>query len=106
MTKIRHRQSGVEIEGAWQVHEMFFFIPGQVTAYHRSEWELITPEPVWRDVTAECEVTEDGLRHIVSDTESVPLTGIGAECMPESYRLTKISGPLTPHVAFIVEMQE
>lgn len=50
--KIRHKQSGVEIEGAWQVHGMFFFIPGQVTAYHCSEWALIEPEAKVEPVTA------------------------------------------------------
>lgn len=60
----------------------------------------------WRDVSRECEVTEDGLRHVISGHESVPLTGPGVECMPAPYRLTKISGPLQPHVAFIVEKQE
>lgn len=52
----------------------------------------------WRDVTAECEVSEDG--------EVIMKDGRVFSRCPVGYRLTKISGPLTPHVAFIVEKQE
>lgn len=62
----------------------------------------------WRDITAECEVQCDNQiyhkdvkpdgspywRHVTDEVSGYP------------YRLTKISGPLTPHVAFIVEKQE
>ena len=51
----------------------------------------------WRDVTAECEWEDGELRHHDGDY-----------CQPvtePAYRLTKISGPLQPHVALIVEKQ-
>lgn len=51
----------------------------------------------WRDVTAECEV----------ESGSCIIRHQGREIMPcNGYRVTEISGPLTPHVAFIVEKQE
>lgn len=54
----------------------------------------------WRDVTAECEVEE-------SATKGLRIVHNGADVLWENgYRLTKISGPLLPHVAFIVEKQE
>lgn len=51
----------------------------------------------WRDVTAECEVEDDSciIRH----------KGEAIDVM-NGYRVTRISGPLQPHVAFIVEKQE
>lgn len=63
-------------------------------------------QPTWRDVTAECEWVDGRLVH----NPPGEVTGIivcGPDlCLYKGYRLTKISGPLTPHVAFIVEKQE
>lgn len=55
------------------------------------------PSMTWRDVTAECEADEKSgeIRHKGKDIY-----------WDSSYRMTRISGPLTPHVAFIVEKQE
>jgi len=58
----------------------------------------LPPQPVWRDVTAECEVDRGAMEH--QGNHVLVLTAFGAM---NHYRLTKISGPLTPHVAFIVE---
>ena len=53
----------------------------------------------WRDVTAECEVDE-------SSVKGLRILHNGADVLWDgTYRLTKISGPLKPHVAFIVEKQ-
>jgi hypothetical protein len=107
--RIRHKRTGVEIEGPFQEERSrtaCYFVPGELTAYFMCEWEEVKPpQPTWRDVTAECEWGKDGLvRLIESDFHrcSVHLCG-PAYLWPEQYRLTKISGPLTPHVAFIVE---
>ena len=54
----------------------------------------------WRDVTAECEAKETA-------TSGLVILHQGRDIHWETgYRLTKISGPLKPHVAFIVEKQE
>lgn len=56
----------------------------------------------WRDVSRECEVEGVAIMH-----GRVGVAQLVAEPDIQSgYRLTKISGPLTPHVAFIVEKQE
>lgn len=65
----------------------------------------LPPQPVWKDVTAECEGNEkdgNGSQFVLRHNGQVILYGI----TDDPYRLTKISGPLTPHVAFIVEKQE
>ena len=51
----------------------------------------------YRDVTAECEVEEDSciIRHHGREIDT-----------RDGHRITMISGPLTPHVAFIVEKRE
>lgn len=54
----------------------------------------------WRDVTAECEAEETA-------TSGLVILHQGRDIHWETgYRLTKISGPLKPHVSFIVEKQE
>lgn len=51
----------------------------------------------WKDVTAECEAEETA-------TSGLVILHQGRDIAWEvGYRLTKISGPLQPHVAFIVE---
>jgi hypothetical protein len=50
----------------------------------------------WKDITAECDVSETGtIQHEGKDVY-----------WDVRYRIVKISGPLQPHVAFIVEKQE
>lgn len=51
----------------------------------------------WRDVSRECEVDERSGQIWHKDKEVYWCS---------NYRMTKISGPLTPHVAFIVEKRE
>lgn len=54
----------------------------------------------WRDVSAECEAVE-------TPSKGMLIQHQGRDVHWETgYRLTKISGPLQPHVAFIVEKQE
>ena len=53
----------------------------------------------YRDVTAECEAEDSGTEGLVILHKGLAITWDGG------YRLTKISGPLQPHVAFIVEKQ-
>lgn len=49
----------------------------------------------WRDITAECDVSDSGaIQHEGKDIY-----------WDVRYRMVKISGPLQPHVAFIVEKQ-
>lgn len=57
-------------------------------------------QPTWRDVSRECEVDESAVKGLRILHNGVDVLWDGG------YRLTKISGPLTPHVAFIVEKQE
>jgi hypothetical protein len=52
----------------------------------------------WKDVTADCDMEYGVLYH------EYFANAIGT--MGKGYRLTRISGPLTPHVAFIVEKEE
>lgn len=80
---------------------------GECLFYDKSMWEVIPPvppQPTWRDVTAECEsgVYEENGR--ISLTHRNGFWDV-LKCAGQ-YRLTKISGPLSPHVAFIVEKQE
>ncbi len=62
----------------------------------------------WRDVTAECEWVDGRLIHEYETEWAHHRTTIcgGENYLHPGYRLTKISGPLTPHVAFIVEKRE
>ena len=55
----------------------------------------------WKDVTAECEIEWDGGegRWVITHKDLTV-------CPYNGYRVTRISGPLTPHVAFIVEKEE
>lgn len=54
----------------------------------------------WRDVSRECEVDESAVKGLRILHNGVDVLWDGG------YRLTKISGPLAPHVAFIVEKRE
>lgn len=50
----------------------------------------------WRDITAECDVSDSGaIQHEGKDIY-----------WDSRYRMVRISGPLQPHVAFIVEKRE
>ena len=55
----------------------------------------------WRDVTAECEFSESDTAMKLGDELIVGVLSPHVR----KIRLTKISGPLNPHVAFIVEKQ-
>ena len=60
-------------------------------------------QKTWRDVTAECEsgfYEENGRISLTHRTDFWDVL------KTPGYRLTKISGPLKPHVAFIVEKRE
>ena len=60
--------------------------------------------PAWRDVTAECEWYDEG-----GEGALFYHSPCGRKIRVQDtngFRLTKISGPLQPHVAFIVEKQE
>jgi hypothetical protein len=52
--KLRHKQSGVEIEGTI-VPSCHMWCGDGGSRYSDLEWEVVQPEPVWRDVTHECE---------------------------------------------------
>ena len=56
--KIRHKQSGVVLEGEFFEQEKLFLEvaphgSGYNSAYSKAIWEEV--KPVWKDVTAECE---------------------------------------------------
>ena len=60
--KIRHKQSGVEIEDVFESCESggngprhAYFIGRIGSCYDQREWEAVKPEPVWRDVTSQFE---------------------------------------------------
>lgn len=81
---------------------------GECLFYDKSMWEVIPPvppQPTWRDVTAECEVQCDNqIYHKDVKPDGSPYwRHVTDEGGNDSYRLTKISGPLKQHVAFIVE---
>ena len=60
--KIRHKQSGVVLEGHYTTctdalnmrRPRSYFMSTDYSRYSTDEWEAVAPEPVWRDVTAEC----------------------------------------------------
>lgn len=56
----------------------------------------------WRDVSRECEFSESDMALKLGDELIFGILSPHGR----KIRLTKISGPLTPHVAFIVEKQE
>lgn len=76
-----------------------------VTAWPKRECQEVTPEPKWRDVSSECEALDNQIIHKTMKNGQAFCAHVTDE-VGSRYRLTKISGPLTPHVAFIVEKQE
>lgn len=61
----------------------------------------------WKDVSAECEVQFDNqIYHKTVQPGTIRWQRVTEEAGGHPYRLTKISGPLSPHVAFIVEKEE
>jgi len=119
--KIRHKQSGVVLEGAFDEraywvgstrHEYFGLVPESST-YDKKEWEEVKPE--WKDVTAECELDADGdLWHRPNGSQSKLLTQ--DEWPLDGYRFRKVGyvdGPrdpvtmsLTARQAFIIEQRQ
>lgn len=100
--KIRHKQSGVVLEGQFTEREKLFIeVAPQCgdfnSTYSKAIWEEV--KPVWKDVTAECEV-------ILECDPGGQLWHHGRPCMDPGYRLRKVHirgwDIQTPH-AFIIE---
>lgn len=99
--KIRHKQSGVELEGDFvRVNGSYFSVPLSIphggSCYGASEWEAV---PEWVDVTGECTVHEDGAISHGNIIRFVP------HAATYNYRLRKVrfSTDGLPKWAFIVE---
>lgn len=75
-------------DGYWWVNT-----PQSEMAYYvlpKSEYVLVEPEKVWRNVTSECEFAERG-NHLILPCHVVP----GAKTytkIPDGYRLRKVKG--------------
>lgn len=109
--KIRHKQSGVELEGRFVVggaraHDGFtreWFASVDGSTYDRCEWEAV---PEWVNVTEECEVSDyrdaTGTRML---SLYHPETGENAMHAANGYRLRKVQVSIDglPKYAFIVE---
>jgi len=106
--KIRHKQSGVELEGDFvRVSESYLRMPLSIphggSCYAASEWEAV---PEWVDVTGECEVSDyrdaTGTRML---SLYHPGTGKNAMHAANGYRLRKVQVSIFgfPKWAFIVE---
>jgi len=81
--KIRHRQSGVELEGNFvRVNNSYFSAPISIphggSCYAASEWEAV---PEWVDVTGECSLLQ-GIRLWHGER--------GIADMSHGYRLRKV----------------
>ena len=84
--KIRHKQSGVELEGDFvRVNGSYvsvpFSIPHGGSCYAASEWEAV---PEWVDVTGECVVYEE---NAISHGNSIRFVPHAAT---HNYRLRKV----------------
>ena len=98
--KIRHRQSGVELEGDFaRVNGSYFSMPISIphggSCYAASEWEAV---PEWVNVTGECGVK--------NDNPCMVLTPVGVQVnVNDGYRLRKVQVKIDgfPKWAFIVE---
>lgn len=116
--KIRHKQSGVVLEGAFCEcatgsdnfpTRYYFMAYGDNSQYDKREWEAVQPEPKWVDVTAECE--DYGGSAIAHNCYVLFARNAGAD----DYRLRKVqlreleAHPLLGHRrtwAFIIERKE
>lgn len=96
--RIRHKRNHADMQECVEESPSFYISErnGFGNGWPKTHWEPV-PQSTWRDVTAECEVEDDSciIRH----------KGEAIDVM-NGYRVTRISGPLQPHVAFIVEKQE
>ena len=99
--KIRHKQSGVELEGDFVRANGSYFsaplsIPHGGSCYGASEWEAV---PEWVDVSGACAVHEDGA---ISHGNSI-------RCVPHAatynyrFRKVRVSIDGVPTWAFILE---
>ena len=84
--KIRHKQSGVELEGDFvRVNGSYFSVPLSIphggSCYAASEWEAV---PEWVDVTGECVVYEE---NAISHGNSIRFVPHAAT---HNYRLRKV----------------
>ena len=110
--KIRHKQSGVVLEGQFVsmgecgngVSRNYYY-PAQSThnsgsEYSMTEWELVRPEPKWVDVTSEIEVSDEQLGQFLTHNRIGMTTEIAS-----GYRLRKVQVRIDgfPKYAFIVE---
>ena len=109
--KIRHKQSGVVLEGHYTTctdalnmrRPRSYFMSTDYSRYSTDEWEAVAPEPVWRDVTAECFPLKGSNGE--SWTHSVKYV-LGT--MVDGYRLRKVQRREIPSMmdyAFIIEIQ-
>lgn len=95
--RIRHKRNHADMQECVEESPSFYISErnGFGNGWPKTHWEPV-PQSTWRDVTAECDVSESGtIQHEGKDVY-----------WDVRYRMVKISGPLTPHVAFIVEKQE
>ena len=104
--KIRHKQSGVELEGKFEVMPDSFVQWGErltSSIYSAEHWEAV---PEWVDVTGEFEVSDyrdaTGMRML---SLYHPETGKNAMHAANGYRIRKVlfSTDGLPKWAFIVE---
>lgn len=63
--KIRHKQSGVELEGEFEDAGLVFIQrvlnPAALPSmYSKQHWEEVKPAPKWVDVTKDCRAVEPG----------------------------------------------
>lgn len=108
--KIRHKQSGVELEGEFASKDLVFLqLSGNPMALHsmysKEHWEAVPPPKRYRDVTAGC----------ICDERQIVYGGITAvQVLSGGYRLRKVklyqhpedAGYGKPVWAFIIEKEE
>ena len=109
--KIRHKQSGVELEGRFcecsngstGIPPRHYFSSVETSSlYDKREWEAVQPEPKWVDVSGECELLSgERVYH-------------GASCVSDlqfGYRLRKVNlyagyCSTEQQAAFIIEQRQ
>lgn len=113
--KIRHKQSGVELE--WELEDAGLVFIQRVlnpaalpSMYSKQHWEEVKPAPKWVDVTGECYVNK------YATTIIRGVLGVaGMLDDQDGYRFRKVAmcghgcvdhnASLTPQYAFIIEQR-
>lgn len=111
--KIRHKQSGVVLEGQFCECEeggcgrgtaRYFHAIATNSRYDRNEWEEVKPEPVWMDVTSRFEVQASGWVAGDGANGALELFGHGFQ----DYRIRKVRVADIRHYrhALVIERME